>query len=73
MSVTSLLSMIGVEQLLNEFPISLIWEKLEMGVNITEIKCPTNLNESQSYNCAFNNFQNTHNLISTGIDKHDVS
>jgi hypothetical protein len=72
MSVNNLLSLIGVE-LLDEFPISLICQKLEMGVNIMRIECPVKINESQSHDCVFKQFQNIHNFISTQIDEYDVS
>ncbi len=73
MRVTNLLLLIGVQKLLDEFPISLIWEKLEMGVNITEIKCQVKMNESQNHDCDFKQFENINNFISTGIEKHKVS
>jgi hypothetical protein len=72
MSVNQLLKLINAETLLDHFPISLIFEKLELDVNVTRIQCPAKNDESNSHDCVFNKFED-HKLITTQINKNNVS
>jgi hypothetical protein len=76
MNTKAIMSVIEVETLFPQFPISLIWKKYVMNVNITKIECNsrnvTN-NESVIYDCPFDQFQNMEGFITTAVDENSVS
>ncbi len=76
MEVQTFMSMIKVETLFKQFPISLIWQKYVTNVNMTDIKCnPENLinNESVIYDCTFDQFKDKERFLTTAEDKNSVS
>jgi hypothetical protein len=76
MDSKTLLSMIGVETLLTQFPTNLIWKKYMMNVNMTQIESNlVNLTNNKSfiYDCAFDQFENMEDFITTIVDMNLVS